>query len=402
VIVFITLYITIVWVSFLYLYEKKPLQLKEYPSITIAIPAYNEEKGIRKTILSALSIDYPKDKLKIVVVNDGSKDNTQAVIESIAKEHKGEFEFILKKNEGKAKALNTALDKCDTELFACLDADSYVEPDSLKMMLPHFDKPNVAATISAIHVVEPKNFYEKFQRMEYILAILTRKLMAFINTLTVTPGVLSVYKTDVLKKVGGFDNDTLTEDFEIAMRLKYYGYDIEIETAAKTYTYVPNTFGKLWRQRVRWYRGFVENHKKYYKMFLNKKYGALAYFQMPLNMIGILLLIATIIFVSFGNISHIYHLIRRSMLIKGFFWTQLLSWTKPKDFILSYNTKIMLPVLVALLLGILIFYLAHKEVKEKIKFPFTIWAFFVILPILTALHWLGALGEMLFKSKKKW
>ena len=62
----------------------------------------------------------------------------------------------------------------------------------------------------------------------------------------------------------------------------------------------------------------------------------------------------------------------------------------------------MLPVLIALLLGILIFYLAHREVKEKIKFPFTIWAFFVILPILTALHWLGALAEELFKSKKKW
>ncbi|MBT4540516.1 glycosyltransferase family 2 protein [Candidatus Woesearchaeota archaeon] len=400
IIVFISLYITIVWISFLYLYEKKPVEIKNYPKITIAIPAFNEEKAIEKTILTALKLEYPKNKLNIVVIDDGSTDNTKKIVQSLSKKHN--FKFISKKNEGKAKALNIVLEKCKTNLFACLDADSYVEPDSLKRMLHHFDNPKVAATITAIHVIEPKNLYEKLQRMEYLLAIMTRKLMAFINTLSVTPGVLSVYKTKILQKVGGFDNETLTEDFEIAMRLKFYGYDIEIETSAKTYTYVPNNFKKLWRQRVRWYRGFVESHRKYHKMFLNKKYGRLAYFQMPLNIIGILLLVAAVAFVSYGNIINIYHLIRRSMLIKGFFFSHIFSFIKPKDIILTQNIKIMFPVWIALFLGILIFYLAHTEVKEKIKFPFTIWAFFILLPILTALHWLGAIFEELLKAKKKW
>jgi cellulose synthase/poly-beta-1,6-N-acetylglucosamine synthase-like glycosyltransferase len=400
IIVFISLYITIVWISFLYLYEKKPVEIKKYPYITIAIPAYNEEKAIEKTILTALKLDYPKEKLSIVVIDDGSTDNTKKVVQALSKKHN--FRFIIKKNEGKAKAMNTALKDCKTELFACLDADSYVEADSLKRMIHHFDKKNVAATITAIHVIDPKNLYEKLQRMEYLLAIMTRKLMAFINTLSVTPGVLSVYKTKILQKVGGFDEETLTEDFEIAMRLKYYGYDIEIETTAKTYTYVPDTFWKLWRQRVRWYRGFVESHKKYYKMFLNKKYGRLAYFQMPLNIAGILLLVAAVVFVSYGNLINVYHLIRRSMLIDGFFFSHIFSFLTPKDFILTQNIKIMFPVWIALFLGILIFYLAHREVKEKVKFPFTIWAFFILLPIITALHWLGALIQIIFKTKKKW
>ena len=181
IIVFISLYITIVWISFLYLYEKKPVEIKNYPKITIAIPAFNEEKAIEKTILTALKLEYPKNKLNIVVIDDGSTDNTKKIVQSLSKKHN--FKFISKKNEGKAKALNIVLEKCKTNLFACLDADSYVEPDSLKRMLHHFDNPKVAATITAIHVIEPKNLYEKLQRMEYLLAIMTRKLMAFGNRL---------------------------------------------------------------------------------------------------------------------------------------------------------------------------------------------------------------------------
>ena len=374
IVVFISLYITIVWVSFLYLWEPKHVTKKDLPSVTIVIPAYNEELGIKKTINSVIALDYPKNKIKIIVVNDGSTDRTKEVAEELRKKYEKEyyyekeynFKVINKKNEGKAKALNVALEKCSTEFFACLDADSYIEKDSLIKMIPHFDGANIGATISAIKVNEPKNIYEKLQRMEYILAIITRKLMAFINTLSVTPGVLSVYRTDVLKTVKGFDEKSLTEDFEIAMRLKYNGYDIDIETSAITYTNVPDNFSKLWRQRVRWYRGFVESHKKYRQMFLNKKFGFLAYFQLPLNVIGILLLIGSVVFVSYGSLSNIYYFIRRAMLIKGYFWTHILGYTKLKDIILTYNAKIMIPVIIALLLGILIFYLAHKEVREKI------------------------------------
>ena len=400
IIVFISLYITIVWISFLHLYEPRDHKKKETPEVTIVIPAYNEEKGIKKTIISAFNLDYPKNKLKIVVVNDGSTDKTRKIVESLKKKYN--FTLINTKNQGKAAALNIALAKCKTELFACLDADSYVKEDSLKRMVKHFEDKNMGATISSIMVDKPKNLYEKLQRMEYIIAVITRKLMGFIKTLSVTPGVLSVYRTKILSKIGGFDEKSLTEDFEIAMRLKFYGYDIDIETSALTYTSVPASFWTLWRQRVRWYRGFVESHTKYRKMFLNKKYGFFAYFQLPLNVMGILLLVGSVAFVSYGSIINVYHIIRRSMLIKGFFWSHIFSLTSPKSFLLGQNIKIMVPILIALFLGILIFYIAHKEVKEKIKFPFTIWAFFVILPILTVLHWLGALFGEVLKTKKQW
>ena len=113
-------------------------------------------------------------------------------------------------------------------LFACVDADSIVEKNSLRLMLPHFLDSKVGAVISAIKINKPKNIYEKVQRLEYIIAVLIRKLMESINTLSMTPGVLSVYKTDVLRKVGGFDSGNITEDYEIAMRLKYHKYKILI------------------------------------------------------------------------------------------------------------------------------------------------------------------------------
>ena len=115
-----------------------------------------------------------------------------------------------------------------------------------------------------------------------------------------------------------------------------------------------------------------------------------------------MLLDGAVVFVSYGNLSNLYHLLRRSLLIKGYFSNYIFSFTNPSDFILTQNMKIMIPVIIALLLGILIFYLAHKEIRENIKFPFTIWAFFVILPIITALHWIGALGEEILKIRKKW
>ncbi len=96
---FITLYISIVWLSFLYLNEfETKSKIKKYLSVTIAVPAYNEEKGIEKTINSILALDYPKDKLKIIVINDGSKDNTRKIVESMIKKNKGKnIQLINKK-----------------------------------------------------------------------------------------------------------------------------------------------------------------------------------------------------------------------------------------------------------------------------------------------------------------
>jgi cellulose synthase/poly-beta-1,6-N-acetylglucosamine synthase-like glycosyltransferase len=369
--------------------------------VTIAVPAYNEEKTILRTLKSISRISYPKDKIEIIVVNDGSSDNTEWIVRQYSKAH-GNIKLISKRNEGKASALNSALGAASGDFFACIDADSTITKNSLNLMIHHFSEPKTAAVISALKVNNAKNIYEKLQRFEYILAILMRKLKASINTLAMTPGVLSVYRTKVLRKVHGFDKGNITEDFEIAMRLKYYGYDIKIETDSITYTSVPKTFKTLLNQRIRWFRGFILNHLKYKDMFFNKRYGLLGYFQLPLNILGIFSLLITMAIITFFGISKIIEFFIRVFRIEGYLMKYFIDLPSFKEVFLSQNTKIMLPIYLASFSGIYLFYLAHKQSKEKIKYPFSVLTYFTIYPYIVLVHWVSAISRELFKTKRKW
>ncbi len=259
---------------------KENLKLKRYPSITFLIPAYNEEKHIAKCIESILNLDYPK-KPKIVVINDGSTDRT----EEIARRYeKFGVKVISKPNEGKkSKALNYALKnlKIDTELVACMDADSYPEKDFLKKIVPYIQKAH--AVTPAMKVANPRTWIEKIQWVEYCFSIMLRRLFAIFDCQYVLPGPGSIYRTDVLKKVGYFDENNLTEDMELAFRLIEKGYRIENAIDAYVYTDCPKTFKELFKQRLRWYRGYLQNVKKYFHMVLNPKYGNLGVFVLPVN-----------------------------------------------------------------------------------------------------------------------
>lgn len=400
---FLSLYIALVWLNFLYLYNgsKKKEKLKDYPLITIAVPAFNEEKTILKTLRSILHLSYPQKNIEIIVINDGSTDKTSTVVEKFVKKYKN-IKLINQENKGKAESLNQALKIASGEYFACLDADSTITRNSVELMLHSFSEHKTAAVISALKVKDSKNLYEKLQRFEYIIAILMRKLKANINTLAMTPGVLSIYKTKILKKVGGFDKDNMTEDFEIAMRLKYYGYNIRIETNSFTYTNVPNNFSSFLRQRVRWFRGFMYNHLKYKKMFFNKKYGLLGYFQLPLNIIGVFSLLISMSIITFYAVSKIAEFFIRVFKIDGYLTTYVIKLPSFKELLLSHNTKIMLPIYIASISGIYLFYLAHKQSKEKIKYPISALTYFVIYPYLVLFHWVSAISQEILKIKRKW
>ncbi len=399
---FITVYLAFVWINFLYLdLLQDEKNVSRWYSIDVAIPAYNEESTIAACISSVLKLNYPKDKLRIIVVNDGSIDNTKNIVEKLCKKHDNIL-LVNKKNEGsKAAAMNAALKHAESELFACVDADSFVTKDALRNMLHHFEDDSVGAVISAIKVYKPKNILEKIQRIEYILAVLSRKLRASINTLAMTPGVLSVYKTQVIKKVGGFDTENITEDFEIAMRLKYNHYNVKIEPNAFTYTKAPDTFKALFNQRIRWYRGFFVNHLKYKDMFFNKEYGLMAFFQLPLNVLGIPLMLVTLGLISYGLITRFAEFMVRGLFIQGYI-ASLFQLPSLKDLVLTQNIKVFFPIWIGGIAGAYMFIVAHKQVKEKIFFPLSIWVYFMCLPYLVGFYWVSALTKEIVKAKRKW
>ncbi len=405
-ITFFTLWLTIVWLQFLYFGEPKKPKIKEFPKMSIAVPAFNEAKTIEKTITSLVKADYPKNKVEIIVINDGSTDNTKDVVEKLIKKHPNScIKLINKRNGGKSSAVNKALSIATGTLFAVVDADSRISKDCLRLVVPHFHKKNVAAVISRVRVDEPKKLLERIQRFEYIMSNIIRKVMAVIGTLSITPGVLSVYKTDVLRKAGGFtkDKNNLTEDLEIAMRLRYYGHDIEMETNSITHTVVPQTLNALWRQRIRWARGYIINHWKYRSMILSRKYGLYGLFQMPVNVIVVALLMINIGIISYSLIADGLETLIRSLTIEGYLINRLLDFPTLKQLTLGQNLRIIMPIAIATVFGFYLIFVAHRRLKENVFKNITgAVSYFFFIPYFTTVNWISSIFQEIFKTKRKW
>jgi len=395
---FISLFVSLFWLQVMYLKKKEKINTNYYPSVSVLIPARNEEKNISRTIKSVLNLDYPKEKLKIIVINDGSTDKTR----EIAKKFKGVLVLDNKhRGLGKASALNHGLKYVNTELFGVLDADSEVSRDSLKKLVQLFKDKNTAAAISRIKVKNPKNTLTNIQRIEYILATFIRKLMSKIDTLHITPGVLSIYKTNIVNKLNNFDENNITEDLEIAMRLKYNHYNVRMNDEAVTYTTVPSTFKQLWDQRVRWFRGFIQNNLKYKKMFMSKKHGLMGKFQIPLNAITFLTVLLTFFLISYELIRLIYIGINKLFLLKKDV-VYLINLPSIRELLLSINFTYWFPLTIAFMLSLFLLHLAHKTSKEKWLFNPALLIYFSVYPLLRLVHWVTAIYKEATKTKRKW
>jgi cellulose synthase/poly-beta-1,6-N-acetylglucosamine synthase-like glycosyltransferase len=250
--------------------------LSALPSITLIVPAYNEERTISRTLRHLQGFDYPKEGVEILVVDDGSADRTFEV----ASRFKG-VAVLKKKNGGKASALNYGLKFAKGELVGCVDSDSCPRSDALLKMVPFFSQENVGAVTSSIFVSGAKNTIERLQRIEYIMIVWARKLLEYLDSVYCTPGPLSLYRTDVLRKVGGFDEKNLTEDIEVAWKLIHNGYKIRMAPAAEVYTAPQETFGKWWKQRLRWNIGGMQTTLKYRHDLFRRGFGSLGMFVIP-------------------------------------------------------------------------------------------------------------------------
>ncbi|MCK5234763.1 MAG: glycosyltransferase family 2 protein, partial [Candidatus Aenigmarchaeota archaeon] len=319
-IAFIGLYLSIVWINLLFLGKdeienKKEIDKNYLPTITFAIPACNEEKTIAGTIRSILDIDYPKDRYEIIVIDDGSTDRTASIAERYTKDG---VKVIKTKNHGKGHALNIALKKSKKELFTCVDADSYIEKDSVKKIVQNFKDKKISGCSSSIFVKNNKKLIEKMQVFEYMYAAIFRKLFAFIGCLFVTPGVLSIYRTEDLKKAGMFDEDrnNITEDLEIAMRLQSLHKCISFDIHSITYTTIPDTLKKVIKQRIRWFRGYIYNAKKYRHMHLNKDFELLGLFILPLNIASIIIIIASTTIIWSSIMDWFKYIYQRAIIAK--------------------------------------------------------------------------------------
>src|SRR3989338_8046708 len=250
------------------------------PFVSILVPAYNEEKTISDTVNSLINLKYPKNKIEIIIINDGSKDNTLAVAKRLSKKY-SQLKVLNKENSGKANSLNEAIKVAKGELIAVVDADSYPESDALFKMVGYFEEKEVSAVTSRVLVKNKKNYLERFQVLDYSIIAWTRKLLDFVNSVYVTNGPLSVYRKSTVKKIGGFDPKNLTEDIEITWHILSIGHKTKMSYSAIVYTTVPDNLKSWINQRVRWNLGGIQTVKKYWRFMFGNPDNMFGYFVIP-------------------------------------------------------------------------------------------------------------------------
>jgi cellulose synthase/poly-beta-1,6-N-acetylglucosamine synthase-like glycosyltransferase len=213
--------------------------IKQFPTVTIIVPCFDEEFTVEDTIHSLLHLDYPKEKLSIIAVDDGSTDGTRARLTRF-KNHPG-IDILFKENGGKHTALNLALEKVQSDLVGCLDADSYVSTDALKKIVPFFEDERIMAVTPSIKVHNPITVLQYVQKIEYSWGIFLRRMLSSLGALYVTPGPFSIFRTTVFQELGGYRRAHYTEDLEMALRLQKNRYGIVNSHNAHVYTIYAQT-----------------------------------------------------------------------------------------------------------------------------------------------------------------
>ncbi|MEX2052596.1 MAG: glycosyltransferase [Candidatus Paceibacterota bacterium] len=267
--------------------RKNQIKLAKYPGVTIIVPCWNEEKTVYKTVRSLFNLNYPKNKLHIFLIDDGSTDNTYGVISSFAKFPN--VRVFKKENGGKHTALNLGLASVETEFLGCLDADSFAHPESLVRIMSYFENdPRAMAVVPSVNVFGAKNIIQKAQKAEYHMGVFMKKMLDFLGAINVTPGPLTIFRKKVFTDLGPYRHAHNTEDMEIAYRMQEHDYKIVHCNDAYVFTGSPGTIPKLYKQRLRWIYGFINNTLDYRHIWLKKKYGNFALFTLPTGIVSIL------------------------------------------------------------------------------------------------------------------
>ncbi|SDR77000.1 glycosyltransferase [Gramella sp. MAR_2010_147] len=303
------------------------LQSSNLPAISILAPAYNEEANVVENVRSLLTLNYPS--YEIVIINDGSTDNTLQELLTTFDMHRQAFLYhpfiptkkvkgvyksknksfknltvVDKLNGGKADALNTGINVCENEIICCIDVDCILENDALLKLVKPFlnNTKKVIASGGIIRVANsctiedgrilevklPNTFLARAQIIEYFRAFLMgRMAWSRLDGLLLISGAFGMFDKEVVIQAGGYNPDTVGEDMELLVRMrkemreKEIPYTVGFVPNPLCWTEVPQKWKILHRQRNRWTRGTAETLWLHKKMLFNPKYGVLGILSTP-------------------------------------------------------------------------------------------------------------------------
>ncbi len=233
----------------------------EYPKVTILIPAHNEEKVIRYTLDAMTKLEYPAERLDILVINDGSSDGTAAIVREFTARDTRVRLYDVPRGEGgkgKSRALNLGLRETDADFIAVYDADNTPHPSAIRYLMAQLlMDPTLGAVLGKFRTInKDRNLLTRFINIETLsfqnMLQAGRWRLFKIATL---PGTNLIIRRELLTKLGGWDEDAITEDSELSIRIYMQGYRIKFIPYSVTYEQEPESWRVWIKQRTRWVRG---------------------------------------------------------------------------------------------------------------------------------------------------
>lgn len=244
--------------------KRPPLKYFDtYPGVTVLVAAYNEENSIEDTVRSLMKQTY-LGELNVKVINDGSVDNTAEIVRRLLPEFPRLTFLDLKKNAGKANALNQGLKECTSPFVITVDADCWIWKNGIQNIVGRrlADPPNTRAVAGAILIRNSRqNWLTKAQEWDYFLGISAiKRIQSLFQGTLVAQGAFSLYDRQTLLEVGGWP-ETVGEDIVLTWQILRKGYRVGHAENAIALTRCPESFRQFMRQRQRWSRGLIEAFK---------------------------------------------------------------------------------------------------------------------------------------------
>lgn len=271
------LIMSLIWItgsSLFFKYREKDSALDfdkmEWPLISIVIPCYNEEETIEETIQHMTKIKYPKKE--IIVVNDGSNDNTFKILRRLVQQHK-ELKIIdCQENRGKANALHIACHASKGEFIVCVDSDAILDPYAAHYLIYHFlhKGERLGAVTGNPRIRNRDTLIGRIQIVEYASIIgAIKRTQRILGKIMTVSGVVVAFRKKALVDVGLWDRDMITEDIAVSWKLQQRFWDIRYEPRALCWMLVPETISGIWKQRIRWAQGGHEVMLRYWRILFD-------------------------------------------------------------------------------------------------------------------------------------
>jgi len=259
----------------------KPVDPDEAPFLTVIIPAYNEGAMVGKSVVSVMSAEYPRDRLEVIVIDDGSTDDTWEHIERVAARYpEAATPIRFPKNRGKRAALAEGFRRARGEIVVTIDSDSVIEKGTLFSIAGPFRNPGVGAVAGKVAVYNRRSgLIPRMLHVRFVLSFdFLRSVQSTYGTVYCCPGALSAYRVSVVRDVLPAWVDqrfmgvecTYGEDRALTNFILEKGYDSVYQNTAVVRTVVPESYSKLCRMFLRWDRSYIREEFRFARISLGR------------------------------------------------------------------------------------------------------------------------------------